>query len=687
MRKLFSIIAATLFATTMFAAVQEFSMTISTSDFNKTSYAANNNEKTTTAVSTSDPSVTMDVKWTSNQMMLKSDGSAVQSQKTNGAIYNSVSWGTVKSVTIKDGTNLSYVIGATEKPSTSAAGGFFQVTTNSSGTGYFSSIVIVFEADPAQASLIAADYDLGEVLCEPDGLFTEDITVKVEGANLTDEISFTTMSEKLSFVTTGNLPATGGNLVIKVTAAAGTELNEDVVLTSGTMIKSFTVKGKVFEKYYTPGTTRVSFDAGEKAQGGDTTFVNGQKAVKVGTSSAAGTALIHVPAGATKLYFLAAAWANKPCKLTLSADGITMDPSANIQLTADAGISGNSPFYTQKGDLKAYEVVVTLSGVTAATDITVTATTSDKRFVLWDVTCDGDTPTPPTPTPGDTVKVAFVTQDGLLWQDYTDDPDELWWDIYLEDVFELSNSNDATHAHGTYDVSILDANYSYVFVDDVQVGFKEGSVTVAVSADSVVTVNGFLTGTDDVVYAFDITYNPALVKYVYDEDDNFAATFESYEIDDSGFEEYKVILISATQDDQSAMIGMFLPATATEAVPVAGTYPINGTYQPQTVAAGYYDDSEGLIPSIATLLDDSGDASNVWYLISGTVTVNENKTLTVVAKNSRGHNIALTLKGKDEPTSIANTKAANLKRKTIKNGLLYINANNVEYNVNGAIVK
>ena len=57
MRKLFSMIAAVLFAGSMFAAVQEFTMTISPSDFNSTSYAANNNEKTTIAVATADPSV------------------------------------------------------------------------------------------------------------------------------------------------------------------------------------------------------------------------------------------------------------------------------------------------------------------------------------------------------------------------------------------------------------------------------------------------------------------------------------------------------------------------------------------------------------------------------------------------------------------------------------------------------
>ena len=678
MRKLFSIIAATLFATTMFAAVQEFSMTISTSDFNKTSYAANNNEKTTTAVSTSDPSVTMDVKWTSNQMMLKSDGSAVQGQKNAGLIYNAASWGKVKSVTINDNSGFAYIIGSSEKPSTSAEGGFFQIKAGSS-TSTCTSIVIVFEADPAQASLIAADYDLGEVLCEPEGIFAEDITVKVEGANLTDEISFTTMSEKLSFVTTGNLPATGGNLVIRVTAAAGTELNEDVVLTSGTMIKSFTVKGKVFEKYYTPGTTRVSFDAGDKAQGGDTTFVNGQKAVKVGTSSAAGTALIHVPAGATKLYFLAAAWANKPCKLTLSADGITMDPSANIQLTADAGISGNSPFYTQKGDLKAYEVVVTLSGVTAATDITVTATTSDKRFVLWDVTADVTAPEP------QIIAMTYTTDD-LAWIDAT--ASQGWWQIYGGDddyYFTLSNGNEVDEPAGTYSVADLDATASYISLPTGgKLTFTAGQLVVAVSADDVVTIKGDLTATDANIYRFDLTYDPAQENpYKFDQDVDFSATFSSYTIDDEDFEDYGVIYVEGEEDGKYIVIEFFLPESITTPSAVAGIYPVNTSTDDQTVMSGSYDGE--VYPSFAGTLDDEGYVEKIWYLVTGNVTVADNFDITVAAKNSKDHNIAVTLKATS--TSIKNAEVMQKVVKAIENGQLIIYVNGVRYNVNGAIVK
>ena len=134
-------IAAALFAGSMFAAVQEFTMTISPSDFNSTSYAANNNEKTTTAVATADPSVTMEVKWTSNQVMLGSQ--KIQGQKTNGQIFNTASWGKIKSVTINDNENgYTYIIGSEAKPTTAVTdGGFFIVKAGTSKASYCTSML------------------------------------------------------------------------------------------------------------------------------------------------------------------------------------------------------------------------------------------------------------------------------------------------------------------------------------------------------------------------------------------------------------------------------------------------------------------------------------------------------------------------------------------------------------------
>lgn len=121
-----------------------YTFTISPSDFNSTSYAANNLEKTSMAVCTSDDTKRMEVKWTSNQVMLNS--SAMQWQKSKGYIYNSTDLGTIKSVTVNSssGTFTTYY-GTSEKPSssTTVGDGFFQVKVGGA-TGSTSSIVVVF---------------------------------------------------------------------------------------------------------------------------------------------------------------------------------------------------------------------------------------------------------------------------------------------------------------------------------------------------------------------------------------------------------------------------------------------------------------------------------------------------------------------------------------------------------------
>ena len=123
----------------------EYSLTIQTSDFNSTSYTANNNEKTSTAVATDDSGKSISVKWTSNQVMLSSN--VMQWQKSNGCIYNSTKLGTIKSVTITSsaGTFTTYY-GDQEQPdsSTTVGGGFFKIKVGST-TGKSSKVVIVFE--------------------------------------------------------------------------------------------------------------------------------------------------------------------------------------------------------------------------------------------------------------------------------------------------------------------------------------------------------------------------------------------------------------------------------------------------------------------------------------------------------------------------------------------------------------
>ena len=102
-------------------------------------------------------------------------------------------------------------------------------------------------------------------------------------------------------------------------------------------------------------------------------------AIKVGTSKNGGDMKITVPANTTKLYVHAAAWKGVT-GLSLSISGATVSP-ASLSLTPDEGISNNSPF-TFSGDPSTsdYFFELTLSGVTAETELTFSAS---KRFVIW----------------------------------------------------------------------------------------------------------------------------------------------------------------------------------------------------------------------------------------------------------------------------------------------------------------
>ena len=121
---------------------KQYSFDITPSNFNSTSYAANNNEKTSTAKA-SDGS-TLSVKWTSNQVMLQS--SAMQWQKSAGYIYNSTDLGTINSVTVtKSAGTFTIYYGTSKQPSssTTVGNGYFQIKVGSD-TGKTSKVTITF---------------------------------------------------------------------------------------------------------------------------------------------------------------------------------------------------------------------------------------------------------------------------------------------------------------------------------------------------------------------------------------------------------------------------------------------------------------------------------------------------------------------------------------------------------------
>ena len=78
----------------------------------------------------------------------------------------------------------------------------------------------------------------------------------------------------------------------------------------------------------------------------------------------------------------------------------------------------------------------------------------------------------------------------------------------------------------------------------------------------------------------------------------------------------------------------------------------------------------------------------IWYIVSGTVTIDENGTITVSGKNSLDHNINVTLwKGTD--TAINNAKD-DVREKAVKrlvNGKLIIERNGKTFNILGTEIK
>ena len=111
-----------------------------------------------------------------------------------------------------------------------------------------------------------------------------------------------------------------------------------------------------------------------------TAKVNDFDAIKAGTSSAAGSVKVTVPANKNNLHIHAAGWKGE--NVTLSISGASTTP-ASLQLISDNGITSNSPF-TLSGNADDYYFKITIPESSTETVLTFTAT-SGKRFVIWGV--------------------------------------------------------------------------------------------------------------------------------------------------------------------------------------------------------------------------------------------------------------------------------------------------------------
>ncbi|MBQ8581345.1 MAG: fimbrillin family protein [Alistipes sp.] len=110
--------------------------------------------------------------------------------------------------------------------------------------------------------------------------------------------------------------------------------------------------------------------------------IDGQKytALKAGTSSVAGSIVVTVPAGTTKLHYHVVGWGGKTTKITVTKGSETL---ASHSVRAESGVAGSSTDYTISTEAGDY-YTIDLTDITEATAITFAATL-EKRFVIWGV--------------------------------------------------------------------------------------------------------------------------------------------------------------------------------------------------------------------------------------------------------------------------------------------------------------
>ena len=106
---------------------------------------------------------------------------------------------------------------------------------------------------------------------------------------------------------------------------------------------------------------------------------------KMGTSKKTGSTSFTVPAGVTTVYIHAARWnGDGSGNLSVSRTSGTVTPSS-LSLTADAGVSSNSPFTLNDPSKATTSYFFTLTLQSKNTETTITLTTSSKRAVVWGV--------------------------------------------------------------------------------------------------------------------------------------------------------------------------------------------------------------------------------------------------------------------------------------------------------------
>ena len=171
-----------------------------------------------------------------------------------------------------------------------------------------------------------------------------------------------------------------------VTITAATAGNDDYNAGEA----SYTITISNVEDYTGKNTSNVTLSTtgGSSASTAKVRFSsNGTQydAIKCGTGSAAGAMKLTVPAGTTKLHVHIAGWKNQSVSIEITPED-NVSSTNSFSIVSNNGVSNSSPFTLDAASSTFYKCI-DLTGITADTELTVTAT-SGNRFVIWGVNAE-----------------------------------------------------------------------------------------------------------------------------------------------------------------------------------------------------------------------------------------------------------------------------------------------------------
>lgn len=300
----------------------------------------------------------------------------------------------------------------------------------------------------------------------------------------------------------------------------------------------------------------------------------------------------------------------------------------------------------------------------------------------------------PTPTREETLVFAripmTIDQDG--WAAYGESADHTKF---------ISIFSPSTTVAGTYTETDLIADNCFVATDIAPDGstnkyfsMKEANLTVTFDAtDSTAHITGtmYCINTQDPNDRpiFTIDAKTAMSSpFFEDETEPFSAEFATYEVNDLMVEDLGSLLVEAYNEEDGAFVALQIFVAEGASTLTAGTYPISYSEAPQTTLASRGNYAAYATYSIAGYANEEHQYTNIWFLVSGNVTVSENGDIQLEALNSNGRTVHCRMDKRAEGIEFVETKDdKSTGRKTLHEGTLLIEQNGRIFNAQGAQIK